>query len=82
VTYLEQLQIANYGMGGHYEPHFDHARDNEDKFTDLGMGNRIATILYYVSRQCFKFPKKKNTIKIFFITLRVEIFAEQIFAVG
>ena len=38
-------------MGGHYEPHFDHARDDEDKFTDLGMGNRIATILYYVSRK-------------------------------
>ena len=47
--FLEQLQIANYGIGGHYEPHFDHAREDEDKFTDLGMGNRIATILYYVS---------------------------------
>lgn len=45
----EQLQIANYGIGGHYEPHFDHARDDEDKFTDLGLGNRIATILYYLS---------------------------------
>lgn len=46
---LEHLQIANYGIGGHYEPHFDHARDDEDKFTDLGMGNRIATLLFYVS---------------------------------
>ena len=46
--FLEQLQIANYGIGGHYEPHFDHASDHEDKFTDLGLGNRIATILYYV----------------------------------
>ncbi|XP_066912755.1 prolyl 4-hydroxylase subunit alpha-1-like [Clytia hemisphaerica] len=45
----EQLQIANYGIGGHYEPHFDHAREDEDKFTDLGMGNRIATVLYYLS---------------------------------
>lgn len=47
--FSEQLQIANYGIGGHYEPHFDHAREDEDKFTDLGMGNRIATVLYYVS---------------------------------
>jgi len=45
----EQLQIANYGMGGHYEPHFDHARDDEDAFTSLGMGNRIATLLFYIS---------------------------------
>ena len=45
----EHLQIANYGIGGHYEPHFDHAREGEDNFEDLGMGNRIATLLMYTS---------------------------------
>lgn len=45
----EEMQVANYGIGGHYEPHFDFAREDEDKFTDLGTGNRIATMLYYIS---------------------------------
>jgi len=48
LTSAEQLQIANYGLGGHYEPHFDHARPDEDAFSRLGMGNRIATILFYL----------------------------------
>ena len=45
----EMLQIANYGLGGHYEPHFDMAMD--DEVTQLNTklnGNRIATVLFYV----------------------------------
>lgn len=49
MDFSEHLQIANYGIGGHYEPHFDHARDDEDAFTRLNMGNRIATLLIYIS---------------------------------
>ncbi|XP_073251115.1 prolyl 4-hydroxylase subunit alpha-1-like isoform X1 [Porites lutea] len=45
----EELQIVNYGIAGHYEPHFDHAREHEDKFSSLGTGNRIATVLAYMS---------------------------------
>ncbi|CAF3715350.1 unnamed protein product [Rotaria sp. Silwood1] len=46
----EDLQIANYGVGGHYEPHFDFARKTDnDAFSGLGVGNRIATWLTYMS---------------------------------
>lgn len=46
----EDLQVVNYGIGGHYEPHFDFARKEEvNAFKDLGTGNRIATLLFYMS---------------------------------
>lgn len=45
----EELQVVNYGIGGHYEPHFDFARPEEtEAFKSLGTGNRIATVLFYV----------------------------------
>lgn len=44
----EELQVVNYGIGGHYEPHFDFARKRENAFTKFG-GNRIATVLFYMS---------------------------------
>uniref|UniRef100_A0A7N9AT45 procollagen-proline 4-dioxygenase n=1 Tax=Mastacembelus armatus TaxID=205130 RepID=A0A7N9AT45_9TELE len=50
VTTAEDLQVANYGVGGQYEPHFDFGRKNEpDAFEELGTGNRIATWLLYMS---------------------------------
>lgn len=46
----EELQVVNYGIGGHYEPHYDFARREEkDAFKSLGTGNRIATWLNYMS---------------------------------
>ena len=46
----EELQVSNYGIGGHYEPHFDFARKEEkNAFASLGTGNRIATWLMYES---------------------------------
>jgi len=46
----EELQVVNYGLGGHYEPHYDFARrDEKDAFKSLGTGNRIATFMFYMS---------------------------------
>ncbi|CAB4058383.1 P4HA [Lepeophtheirus salmonis] len=45
----EELQVSNYGIGGHYDPHFDFARKKKDAFSSLGTGNRIATWLFYES---------------------------------
>uniref|UniRef100_A0A4W4GMS7 Prolyl 4-hydroxylase subunit alpha-1 n=1 Tax=Electrophorus electricus TaxID=8005 RepID=A0A4W4GMS7_ELEEL len=47
VKTAEELQVANYGVGGQYEPHFDFGRVNA--FKELGTGNRIATWLFYMS---------------------------------
>lgn len=48
MLHAEELQVVNYGIGGHYEPHFDFARKRENPFTKFG-GNRIATVLFYMS---------------------------------
>ncbi|KAI5748962.1 hypothetical protein M8J76_003658 [Diaphorina citri] len=46
----EELQVVNYGIGGHYEPHYDFARPGEaNAFKSLGTGNRVATVLFYMS---------------------------------
>lgn len=45
----EGLQIVNYGIGGQYEPHYDFARKAEvAKFEDE-IGNRISTLIFYMS---------------------------------
>ncbi|KAJ7987635.1 hypothetical protein DPEC_G00328530 [Dallia pectoralis] len=50
VKTAEELQVANYGVGGQYEPHFDFGRKDEpDAFKELGTGNRIATWLFYMT---------------------------------
>lgn len=59
VSTAEELQVVNYGIGGHYEPHFDFARKEEkNAFKSLGTGNRIATVLFYVSSILFCFSFK------------------------
>ncbi|XP_070493818.1 prolyl 4-hydroxylase subunit alpha-1-like [Chironomus tepperi] len=46
----EELQVVNYGIGGHYEPHYDFARKEEtNAFKNHEGGNRIATVIFYMS---------------------------------
>jgi len=54
MNFAEDLQVVNYGIGGHYEPHFDYVEvENRNPgavfFDGLDWGNRIATWLFYVS---------------------------------
>ncbi|CAK8671019.1 unnamed protein product [Clavelina lepadiformis] len=43
----EMLQVANYGVGGQYEPHYDFF--GKHVAIDENSGNRIATFLIYLS---------------------------------
>ncbi|MEQ2204652.1 Prolyl 4-hydroxylase, alpha polypeptide, partial [Xenoophorus captivus] len=54
VQTAELLQVANYGVGGQYEPHFDFSRRPFDSNLKVD-GNRLATFLNYVSNDvcCF-----------------------------
>ncbi|XP_039600216.1 prolyl 4-hydroxylase subunit alpha-3 [Polypterus senegalus] len=47
--YAEYLQVVNYGIGGHYEPHFDHATSTSSPVYKLNTGNRVATFMIYLS---------------------------------
>ncbi|KAM9846532.1 prolyl 4-hydroxylase subunit alpha-2 isoform 3-T3 [Aulostomus maculatus] len=48
VDTAELLQVANYGVGGQYEPHYDFSRRPFDSNLKLD-GNRLATFLNYMS---------------------------------
>ena len=47
--YAELQQVNNYGMAGHYEPHYDMdtGRADEEPFAEH-LGNRVATLLLYM----------------------------------
>lgn len=48
MNFAEELQVANYGIGGHYEPHWDSFPENHVYDEGDEKGNRIATGIYYV----------------------------------
>ncbi|EDW68046.1 prolyl 4-hydroxylase subunit alpha-1 [Drosophila virilis] len=43
----EQMQVANYGIGGQYAPHTDYLSKIPDSY--IPRGNRIATNMFYLS---------------------------------
>eukprot|EP00049_Salpingoeca_infusionum_P006261 m.104072 g.104072 ORF g.104072 m.104072 type:complete len:587 (+) comp13253_c1_seq2:594-2354(+) len=45
IEHAEALQVSNYGMGGFYEPHFDHS--DRDDHPD---GKRLATFMIYLNK--------------------------------
>ncbi|XP_046438574.1 prolyl 4-hydroxylase subunit alpha-2-like isoform X3 [Daphnia pulex] len=52
----ELLQVANYGIGGHYSPHHDYLMKDKADFElekmpprELAMGDRIATYMFYLN---------------------------------
>lgn len=45
----EDFQVANYGLGGHYSPHFDMSTKGESDPYEDGQGNRVATVLFYLN---------------------------------
>ncbi|XP_061396414.1 prolyl 4-hydroxylase subunit alpha-2-like [Musca vetustissima] len=51
MRYAEDHQFANYGIGGHYSEHFDYFDTNVNLtiFSYETLGNRIATVLFYLS---------------------------------
>ena len=49
----EPLQVVNYGIGGHYEPHYDFDVERDQRETQseemLTVGDRIATLMIYLN---------------------------------
>ncbi|KAI3413173.1 hypothetical protein GPALN_010674 [Globodera pallida] len=47
----EDLQVASYGTGGHYAPHYDFFTQNEvNPIANDFFGNRVATVLFYLTQ--------------------------------
>ncbi|XP_076316484.1 prolyl 4-hydroxylase subunit alpha-1-like [Tachypleus tridentatus] len=54
--HCETVQTSNYGVGGHYEPHYDYLyfgkTEEQRKFippNELEVGDRIATLMFYLT---------------------------------
>nr|NP_730346.2 uncharacterized protein Dmel_CG32201 [Drosophila melanogaster]AAN11679.2 uncharacterized protein Dmel_CG32201 [Drosophila melanogaster] len=45
----EKLQIANYGLGTYFQPHFDYSSDGFETPNITTLGDRLASILFYAS---------------------------------
>lgn len=48
IAHAERLQLGNYGLGGHYDPHFDFFGDGHNVFESDVVKERIATFMVYL----------------------------------
>ncbi|XP_067650758.1 prolyl 4-hydroxylase subunit alpha-3-like isoform X1 [Haliotis asinina] len=52
-TFAEPFQVVNYGVGGHYAPHYDYYVNQDNVKTSRGFsqnsGDRMATFMFYLS---------------------------------
>ncbi|XP_071090772.1 prolyl 4-hydroxylase subunit alpha-2-like [Haliotis cracherodii] len=52
-TFAEPFQVVNYGIGGHYSPHYDFYVNQDNVKTSRGFssnsGDRMATFMFYLS---------------------------------
>jgi len=62
----ESLQVQNYGIGGHYVPHWDIQTNGSTQIYESG--NRIATVLFYVSLQRHRFASFRSYPRAFQMT--------------
>jgi len=45
----EEIQVANYGLGTYFKPHFDYTSDGFETPDVTALGDRLASIIFYVS---------------------------------
>uniref|UniRef100_T1GCC6 procollagen-proline 4-dioxygenase n=2 Tax=Eukaryota TaxID=2759 RepID=T1GCC6_MEGSC len=64
---IPQVQVSNYGMGGHYGPHYDCFGDKLSQTPYNEEGDRISTAMFYASDVEFggstAFPKLRLNVK-------------------
>ncbi|KAH8252052.1 hypothetical protein KR038_011569 [Drosophila bunnanda] len=49
ISRTDKIQIANYGLGTYFKPHFDYTSDGYVTPEASTLGDRLVTILYYAS---------------------------------